>query len=177
MTTYLIDGYNLMHAVGLLGQGTPPGGLDRARLRLLDWLADTTAGRRCTLRVIFDAHAAREPSQESTHRGVRIRFAFRQTADELIEILLATVSHPKRVTVVSNDHQVRDAARRRGSAALTCSEFVDWCITQPVKPDASQTGGSPQLTQPEKPEPTTNPDETATWLAAFSQPRPNRRKR
>lgn len=174
--TYLIDGYNLMHAVGLLGPRSPAGGLERARTRLLDWLADTTAGRDCTFWVIFDGRGSPAPSRETTHRGVWVRFAFRQTADELIETWLAAEPRPNRVTVVSNDNQVRNAARRYGSAAHSCMQFVDWCITPPNRPASSNSGDSARVPTAEKPEPTASPEEIASWLAVFTQPQPKRRK-
>ncbi len=175
--TFLIDGYNLMHAVGMLRPGVPAGGLERARTRFLNWLADAVKDRTAVLRVVFDAEKGRSASPESDHRGVRVRFAFRRTADDEIEELLAAEQHPKQVTVVSNDTRVRDAGRHRGTAVHTCEEFVDWLIADSGEPGASATGGSPGSAEAEeKPEPTATPDEMAAWLAAFSQP-PKRRKR
>jgi predicted RNA-binding protein with PIN domain len=169
--TFLIDGYNLMHAVGLLGHGRPAAGLERTRTRFLDWLADGVKDRPELLRVVFDAEKGPGRSPETDHRGVRVRFAFRRTADDEIEELLAAEPHPAGVTVVSNDARVRDAGRHRGAAVHTCTEFVDWLITKPATTHAS---GSPEAG---KPEPTATPDEMAAWLAEFSKPPPNRRKR
>jgi predicted RNA-binding protein with PIN domain len=170
--TFLIDGYNLMHAVGLLRPGPPSGALERARTRLLDWLADAAAGRDATLRVVFDAQTAPAASPEADHRGVRVRFSFRRTADDEIEELLAAEPVPARVTVVSNDARVREAGRRRGTAVRTCEEFVDWTLELTRRPDAAHPP------QPEKPEePAATAAEMAAWLAAFSTPPPKRRKR
>ena len=112
--TFLIDGYNLMHAVGLARKSLPAGDLKRARTRLLDWLADAAKGRDSTMRVVFDGQSAPAESPEADHRGVRVRFAFRRTADDEIEELLAAESYPSRVMVVSNDS--RACARRAGVA-------------------------------------------------------------
>src|SRR5262245_50616272 len=71
--TFLIDGYNLMHAVGLATSAMPGAQFERARTRLLDWLADG-AKDRAELRVVFDAQNAPSPSLETRHRGVRVRF-------------------------------------------------------------------------------------------------------
>ena len=63
----LIDGYNLIHAAGLVGQGRGPGGLERSRLALLNFLAQSLAAAdlaRTT--VVFDAAGVR--------RGCRIRW-------------------------------------------------------------------------------------------------------
>ena len=169
--TYLIDGYNLMHAVGLARRGLAAGQLARARLRLLDWLAEAIKGRGVVVRVIFDAVAAPAPSPETDHRGVRVRFAFGHTADDEIESLLAVEPHPADVTVVSNDGRIREAGRRRGAAFRTCEEFVDWAIEPPGEPPGSEPP------EPEKPEPDASPEEMDAWLAAFSRPLPRRRRR
>ena len=39
----LIDGYNLLNAVGILGRGVGPGSLERSRLALLNFLAESLA--------------------------------------------------------------------------------------------------------------------------------------
>jgi predicted RNA-binding protein with PIN domain len=166
--TFLIDAYNLMHAAGLLRQGLPLGGLERARTRFLDWLADGAKGRDAVLRAVFDAQDAPAASPESDHRGVRVRFAFRRTADDEIEELLAAEQHPSRVTVVSNDTRVQEAGRRRGSAVYTCEDFVDWLIAGAEQAPVAHASGSPT---PEKPVPDATADEMAAWLAAFSAPK------
>lgn len=169
--TFLIDGYNLMHAAGLLGPGPARPGLEAVRTRFLDWLADGSDGRPDTLRVVFDAEKGLGASPESDHRGVRVRFAFRRTADDEIEDLLAAESRPARVAVVSNDSRVREAGRRRGCVVRTCEEFTDWLLAGtplPAKP--------PRPPGNDKPVPAATPDEIAAWLAAFNSPTPKPRK-
>ena len=78
---FLIDGYNLMHAAGVVGR-VRAGPLKSARLRLLDWLAGAVRGRGDTLRVLFDGQAAPAESGEETYRGVQVKFAYRATADD-----------------------------------------------------------------------------------------------
>jgi predicted RNA-binding protein with PIN domain len=146
--------------------------LARARARLLDWLAEAARGRDATLRVVFDAQAAPAASPEGDHRGVRVRFAFRRTADDEIEDLLAAEPRPARVTVVSNDARVRDAGRRRGALVRTCEEFVDWVI-QDEKRAGVDPPGPPADDKPEA----ATADEMAAWLAAFSTPKAKRPKR
>ena len=163
--TFLIDGYNLMFAAGLASRAMPQAQFDRARERFLDWLAAGATGR-AELRVIFDALQAPSPSLESVHRGVRVRFAFRQTADDLIEELVATEPKPARLTVVSNDTRVREAGRRAECSLFTCEEFIDWLI-HPEQP--SVDAPRPEA---DKPEPTsTDVDEL---LRVFNKPKPKR---
>lgn len=166
--TFLIDGYNLMHAVGLLRQGIPEGGLERARKRFLDWLATAAKERAALLRVVFDAQSAPRTSPESNHRGVRVLFSFRMTADDLIEELLAVEAIPSRVAVVSNDTRLQAAGNRRGAGVYTCQQFVDWLIADPKE-------APPPPPQLDKPEQTATEAEMAAWLTAFSNPKRKRR--
>lgn len=164
--TFLIDGYNLMHFAGLAPAkvSARTRGLERARTRFVDWLAESLGDRPEVLRVVFDAKAAPAESPESDHHGVRVRFSFGRTADELIEELVAAAPRPDRVTVVSDDNQVRESGRRRGCRVFGCGEFTDWLI-------AGRPAPAPQLPNTEKPVADATPDELAAWLATFSQPK------
>jgi hypothetical protein len=161
--TYLIDGYNLMYAAGIAARAMPAAQFDRARARFLDWLADGTTGRPVAVRVVFDAQQAPTPSLESLHRGVRVRFAYRRTADDLIEELVATEPRPKLLTVVSNDARVREAGRRAECPLATCEEFMDWLLNG----DKPQGSGAPD--GEEKPEP--KPDDVDELLNVFTKPK------
>ena len=164
--TFLIDGYNLMHAVGLVSRTTAAPLFERARTRFLDWLADGVKGRDALLRVVFDAQQAPSPSLETTHRGVRVRFAYQRTADDVIEELVAVEQKPHAVTVVSNDSQVREAARRAECGVASCQEFTDWLIGD----DSEYQGAdAPRPPEPDKPEPTA--EETDELLRVFSKPK------
>jgi predicted RNA-binding protein with PIN domain len=167
--TYLIDGYNLLHAVGWASRRMPAGALEAARRKLLDWLAD--AGRlksgAAVFRVVFDAQKGTAPSVGQSHRGVRVQFAYRRTADDLIEELLDAEPTPGGVTVVSNDGRLREAARRAGNRGWTCQEFVD-CLIEAER----AAPGSPQHRPPEKPDGPAPADEAAALLRAFEAPKP-----
>jgi predicted RNA-binding protein with PIN domain len=165
--TFLIDGYNLMFAVGLASKAMPSAQFDRARTRFLDWLADGVKSR-AVLRVVFDALQAPTPSLESLHRGVRVRFAFGQTADDLIEELVATEQKPASLTVVSNDTRVREAGRRAECLIATCEEFIDWLISK-------ETQGTDAPRSPEdKPVSSVSDEDMDEWLNAFNTPKPKR---
>lgn len=160
---FLIDGYNLMHAAGVVGR--TPGPLKSARRRLLDWLADAVRGRTATLRVLFDGQAAPADSGEEVHRGVQVRFAFRATADDVIEEELAQLLRGGAV-VVSDDSRLHEAARRRGCEWWGCARFVDWLIEPKV--EATTTASAE-----EKPVRVEREDEL---LTAFSRPKVRSRR-
>lgn len=112
----LIDGYNLIHAAGILGHGVGPNSLERARRALLNVLAESLPPEeRMRTVVVFDAAEA-PPGlpRRLKYRDLRVKFASEhEDADALIEELIARDSAPKKLTVVSSDHRVQRAARRR----------------------------------------------------------------
>ena len=162
---FLIDGYNVLHAVGwLTSRRKSDGALHASRVRLLDWLADRpgvgTRGHR--LHVVFDAlHGPADRNPETTHRGVRVRYSHRQTADDCIEELLAFDKHPDRLTVVSNDRRLQLAGTRAGGRGWPVQQFLDFLV------DAENKDRDGPAEEPEKPEGPPPPDEAARLAAAF----------
>jgi predicted RNA-binding protein with PIN domain len=124
----LIDGYNLLYAAGLGQADYAPGELLRARRRLLRYLVRRLRShelRRTT--VVFDA---RHPPEGFPHTsmlcGMRVLFATPDgDADAVIEDLIDRHSAPRRLTLVSSDHRLQQAARRRRAAFLDSDAFVD----------------------------------------------------
>ncbi len=124
---YLIDGYNLLYAMGLLHGRTASVALRKARSGLLGLLGSVFGDEASTVTVIFDAaHAPPGSSEEEEYRGVHVRFAVHEDqADDLIESLIRHESTPRRLTVVSDDHRIQQAARRRHCTVEGCGEFMD----------------------------------------------------
>lgn len=117
----LIDGYNLMYAAGIDGGGRGPGGLQRSRSALIRFVAAALTDRdRSTTVIVFDAAGA-PPGLPATiaYDGLTVRFAKGYAdADELLEELIAADHAPRRLTVVSSDHRVQRAAKRRRAKAV-----------------------------------------------------------
>jgi len=117
----LIDGYNLLHASCILGRGVGPGSLERSRHALLNFLAESLLEKQLSrTTVVFDAREA-PPGLPRTilHRGITVRFAPKGLdADTVIEELIEAESSPRRLTVVSSDHRLHRAARRRRAKAI-----------------------------------------------------------
>ncbi|HTM55877.1 MAG TPA: NYN domain-containing protein [Pirellulales bacterium] len=122
----LIDGYNLLHASGILGRGVGPGSLERSRRALLNFLAESLVDSELArTTVVFDA---RDPPpflpRSSQFRGMTVRFADPGTdADQIIEKLIQADSAPRRLTVVSSDHRLHRAARRRRAKPIDSDQW------------------------------------------------------
>lgn len=125
---YLIDGYNLLHAMGVLHGRTGPTGLEKARRRLLGLLHGTYGDRSGEVTVVFDAAKAPPDATEvQNFQGIHVRFAVRQDeADDLIEDLIHHDSAPRHLTVVSDDHRIQKAARHRHCQLVSCADYLDW---------------------------------------------------
>ena len=133
---YIIDGYNLMHAAGLARERYGPGDLERCRNRLLGFLARRlTAAERRRTTIVFDAGAV--PSElPRTYRVEEMEVRFARTggdADTLIEELVAGHSAPKQVQVVSSDHRLQRAARRRRASFVESPDFYTRLDSRPAR--------------------------------------------
>jgi len=124
----LIDGYNLLHAAGLAKAKYAPGELERRRARLLAKLRDLLDPAQLPrTTVVFDARINPPPDRPDPPSGpITVIFAPRdREADDVVEELLAKHSVPQQVLVVSSDHRLHKAARRRGATAVDSEEFLD----------------------------------------------------
>jgi predicted RNA-binding protein with PIN domain len=124
---YLIDGYNLLHAMGVLRGRVGPRGLEKARLRLLGLLRGAMGNDASQATIVFDAASAPAGvGDEQECQGIHVRFAVHhEQADDLIEALIRQTSTPKQLAVVSDDRRVQEAARRRHCRAVGCLDFLE----------------------------------------------------
>ncbi|QGJ69639.1 Hypothetical protein PBC10988_13210 [Planctomycetales bacterium 10988] len=162
--TLLIDGYNLIHAAGLLGRGLGPGGLERARRSLLNQIANTLSqAERPRTAIVFDANdgPSDQPSR-SRFREMWIYFAVQvPDADTLIEELIRANSAPKRLSVVSSDHRIQTAAKRRKS------QFFDSEIWFQQQQNRQTRSGNPTKRKTFKPSHPPPEEEVAFWMKQF----------
>src|SRR5207247_7725085 len=160
--TYLIDGYNLLHAMGVLSGPVGPHGLEKARLRLLGLLHGSFAEESSAVTVVFDASAAPPGAvAEVEHRGIHVVFALgKQEADDVIERLVRTASAPKSLRVVSDDHRVQRAARRRHCVVMECEAFLVW-LNRRRRQQGARAGETPEEREG------LSAEEARQWLAEF----------
>jgi uncharacterized protein len=156
---YLIDGYNLLHAMGLLHGRTGPHALENARLALLARLCGESDAAAMT--VVFDAAGAPPgAADEEDYRDIHIYYARDGSADDVIETLIQREATPSQLTIVSDDHRIQQAGRRRRCPVLGC---LDYLVERPA-PDRSK----PALPEaPLKPEGASG-EELQHWLREFA---------
>ena len=116
-----IDGYNLLHAAGIFPAEHLPGTLHHARRALLQALVQMLPERELMqTMIVFDAAEAPPglPDRINFH-GLDVRFAANHAdADEMLEILIDECRAPRELVVVSSDHRIQRAARRRRATPI-----------------------------------------------------------
>ncbi len=163
---YLIDGYNLMHELGLMAPKFAHDGLRRARHRFLNEVAEAlgpvdSAGST----VVFDAAKAPEQAPRNAHhKGLTVLFAAEdEDADGRIELLISRDSAPKALTVVSSDGRLRRAAARRGARAMSSDDFASMMQSR-----RNRRGKPPsEASQGQSDRPAPSAGESREWLQVF----------
>ncbi|MFO0926891.1 MAG: NYN domain-containing protein [Gemmataceae bacterium] len=154
--SFLIDGYNLLYALGRLTRRSSRAAAVAARRWLADQLSDVVT-------VVFDGTVPGDEVRELQRRTqARIRFSGGQSADDLIEDLIAAEARPRELTVVSNDHRLQTAARRRGCNVLTCLDYYEQQVMRPRTPAAPVPVPAEDDVKPEAAD-----ADTEQWIEAF----------
>ncbi|MBX3436913.1 MAG: NYN domain-containing protein [Planctomycetaceae bacterium] len=162
----IIDGYNVLHAAELAPPRDRPQGLERSRNALLRLFAEKLTPReRQRTTVVFDAPECRfVPSAPTLVEDMRVLFADREgDADEAIERLIRLNSAPRRLTVISSDHRLQRAARRRRAGFLDSDVFLRRLARRAARDSRRAATGEPQS----KRSGGLPPGEVEAWLRVF----------
>jgi predicted RNA-binding protein with PIN domain len=158
----LIDGYNLMYGAGIVGDIRGPRGFERSRAALIGFVSRVVADdQRAGTTIVFDAAGA-PPGLPAVidYEGITVRFARGYgDADALLEELIAADNSPRRLTVVSSDHRVQRAAKRRKAEALDSDVWFQGALRQ-LRGD----GADAPAVEPPKPQATGTDAEVGFWL-------------
>ncbi|MCE5327793.1 MAG: NYN domain-containing protein [Planctomycetaceae bacterium] len=149
---FLIDANNLMHALASAGVLVGREGLAKllAPLALKD-----------RVHVVFDG--ARPPlhvAQQIDAAGVQSTFCPAGPADAMIIKAIALDSAPRRLTVVSTDHEIRAAAHHRRCIVITSEDFAAALVHS----------GTPAAAEEDEPQEKTKgltQAQTRAWLKEF----------
>lgn len=133
-----------MHAAGLARATYGPGDLARKRHELLVRVAGSISAeqrRRCT--VVFDANEAPlDRPRRFQFAEITVMFAEKeQEADDLIEVLIRQHSSPRQLTVISSDHRLQTAVRRRRGASIDSDQFLAQLNAASRHPKSAQPPG------------------------------------
>lgn len=147
--SFIIDGYNLIHALGMIHKDLRPGGLEASRRWLLTFLAGAFGSDAGCVTIVFDAkQAPTGRARQQTYQGLQIHFAPKgQSADDWIETLITNDKEPAALVVISNDMRLQNAAKQHKSQAWSDQDLLEYLEKRraPIKPAAESVedrGGS-----------------------------------
>jgi hypothetical protein len=124
-TTWLVDGFNLLHAAVLRGRDRQEWWRAPARERLLA-LVRGFDDPRAEVVVVFDGRRpAAEP--EELEEVQRPRIVFADSADEWMLRAVRLAPVPARIGLVTADRQLADRARHRGVRVVSPTAFARRC--------------------------------------------------
>lgn len=171
----LIDGYNLIFAVGFISDRESPTRFEKARRRLLRVLSSrmTTEQRRDTL-IVFDAANAPPglpDAFEEEQIGVRFAVGYAE-ADDLIEVLIRQHSTPKKLLVVSSDHRIQRAAAARKAKHLDSQDWFDRLPPPPSSSNPPNVAAATNMPANDSPaaEAMLSAEEVAQWIDDIESP-------
>jgi predicted RNA-binding protein with PIN domain len=154
--TIIVDGYNLMHQILAARIVGGPGGLERGRCAVIQRVRHLVPHKdHSRTAIVFDANTSDIPRESRETAGgsgmITILFATDfPDADSMIEDMIRRHSSPTKLTVVSSDRRLVDAARRRQATGVDCQTWMDdqedliekLSRGTPV-PDSTESGHSP----------------------------------
>lgn len=162
----LIDGYNLLHVTRIFADATGPDSLQKLHAKFIQFLATALDPAEVAhTEVVFDAKGRHSGSRRMFRIGdLTVHYASRdEDADTYLAELIARHSTPRRLVVVSSDHQVQRAARRRRAKAIDSHVWYAELIKSRRQRDQRAQPG--EDTKPPAP---LSPDEVSRWLEVFT---------
>jgi hypothetical protein len=152
---FLIDGNNLLHALAAAGY-------DLGRGSLTGLLSRALAGGK-KVHVVFDGPRPSGPlERQISADGVSVAFSGKSSADDVLIAMIAADNGPRELVVVSTDHEIRRAARRRRCRNVTSEDFATFLIRTVngvEKPSSSS--------EPDEKENGLNDEQARQWLREF----------
>ena len=108
------------------------------------------------VRVVFDGTPPYGPlAQQIRDDRIDVKYSAGRTADDVIIECIAADSAPRRLTLVSTDHEIRDAGRSRKCKLETSENFAKTLVrileespkTRPSEPPEKRVGLTPEQTR------------------------------
>lgn len=126
---FFIDGYNLMHALGLVRPKSQRS-LAKCRSDFCAWIRRVHRGNPNEVTVVFDGQPlAKGKARDECPDGPHVVFSRGETADDLLERMVRDDSEPTTLTLVSNDRRLRRFGKGRRCIVWSCEDYLDWAMS------------------------------------------------
>lgn len=117
MLVYIIDGFNLLHKIEVLKTSINP------HRDLIEYIRSNklTGSRTNKVIIVFDGSTNWRVGREKEYEVI---FSQEKSADTVIKERLREIKNISEVVVVSDDREIKDAAKRLRARVLTTGEFI-----------------------------------------------------
>jgi len=118
MLVYIIDGFNLIHKINNLRHSLSP------HRELIHYIRDNrlTGSKNNRVSIVFDGRPNLEAIREKGN--FELFFSQEQSADDLIKTKLSRFKKTSEVVVVSDDREIRSAAKKLGARICRTADFL-----------------------------------------------------
>ena len=118
MLVYIIDGFNLIHKVNSLKRSSRP------HSDLIHFIKNKklTGSRNNKVIIVFDGKPCHEAKMIAPE--FEILFSHQIKADAIIKTKLARLNNKSEVIAVSDDREIKDAARKEGARVCRICDFI-----------------------------------------------------
>ena len=114
----LVDGYNVAKTAW------PDDDLEKQRDRLIRALDELITRTGASAEIVFDGPEGTEPGGRHGTRSVRVRYSGGALADDVVVDLIDAYPVDRPVVVVTNDREVRDAARAKAATVIGSDTLI-----------------------------------------------------
>ncbi len=138
---FIIDGYNFLHAAGMIPRSIGPATLGRSRQHLLRFLENRLSFQeRSNTTIVFDVHQLKDEiaPDDSFAQMTIINAVAYPDADTCIEELITKHSVPKQLIVVSSDHRLHRAAQKRKAIPIDSEDFFEYLKNRKANPQKNE---------------------------------------
>jgi predicted RNA-binding protein with PIN domain len=120
---YIIDGYNLIHAVPSLKQLLQHDGY-QARERLIAAVSRLTFKKKFRCTIVFDGAKPIDIQAPSSHAPIHIVFSSPVSADAKIRDMITASKNRTQLVIISSDHEILNYAKVCSCATHTSKYFA-----------------------------------------------------
>lgn len=125
--TWLVDGYNVLHAGVLRGRDRREWWSAAVQQRLVD-VVETFDDAAAEIWVVFDdARPGRSERCREPEPPRRVRIAYAPSADDWLVKRVRSAKRPGELAVVTSDRQVQGRSRHRGAQVVSPLAFLARC--------------------------------------------------
>jgi predicted RNA-binding protein with PIN domain len=124
MQHYIIDGYNVIHAIPALKK-TLAHNAESSRELLIHSVSQLTHKKKFRCTIVFDGTAPENSLRQSAHAPVHVIFSFPFSADAKIKTMIEQSKQRPKLVIISSDREILNFAKACSCQTYTSKYFAN----------------------------------------------------